>query len=127
MYTEDPFDRYLAFWNSIEVVAGKYHVKNEKTDLGSKNQIWDCFERLWGPCGQWPTMADQSSWIADHYKMRKDIAHGVAAVTAREVEAVLREIEPVKEVAHRFLAGWREEQLHPNIPAELLEKFGRFG
>ena len=31
LYTEDSFDKFLAFWNSIEVTASKYHTKDEKT------------------------------------------------------------------------------------------------
>ena len=48
LYTEDPFDKFLALWNSINVVAAKYHTPNGRTQSGIINQIWNCFETLWG-------------------------------------------------------------------------------
>lgn len=38
-YTDDPFDKFLAFWNSIEITATKYHTPTPQTQNGSKNQI----------------------------------------------------------------------------------------
>lgn len=33
-YTEDPFDRFLAFWNSIEIVAAQYHPRTDSRRAG---------------------------------------------------------------------------------------------
>jgi hypothetical protein len=44
LYTEDPFDKYLAFWNAIEIVASKYYryipgIDIDRAKKGAKNQI----------------------------------------------------------------------------------------
>jgi len=128
LYTEDPFDSFLAFWNSIEVVATKYHPGTDKTDLGSKEQIKACFTSLWGPdCAGWPFIQGDEAWVRDNYECRKNIVHGIAAVTAKEIDSVFVRIDPVKQVAHAFLAGWRDRQLDPSVPTELQEKFGQLG
>src|SRR5690554_6301933 len=53
LYTEDPFDKFLAFWNSISVIADGYANDNERTRQGIINKIWDCFTTLWGNCSDW--------------------------------------------------------------------------
>jgi hypothetical protein len=45
LYTEDPFDKFLAFWNAIEIVAAYYQsefvpsIDRERAKKGSKSQI----------------------------------------------------------------------------------------
>jgi hypothetical protein len=124
MTTEDPIDSFLAFWNSIEIVASKYHQPSKKTKSGTKNQIWDCFLRLWGPCEEWPIISGDENWIDVNNNVRVQIAHGIAAVDIEQIEVVLYSLETIKAVAHTFLIGWRERQLNPEIPPELDEKFG---
>jgi hypothetical protein len=70
LYTEDPFDRFLAFWIAIELVAAAYYqaefvpsIDQERAKNGSKNQIWACFKAVWGPCQQWPNIAGEDKWI----------------------------------------------------------------
>ena len=71
LYTEDPFDKFLAFWNSIEIVAGKYHPPiPEGRPTGSKSQIWQCFKAIWGECEGWPTISGDTDWIDDNYEIR---------------------------------------------------------
>ncbi len=124
LYTEDPFDRFLAYWNSIEVVAGKYHVSNEETKKGSKNQILDCFTRLWGDPSSWPVVQGDRNWISANYNTRKDIAHGLAAVTVHDIETVFSKINSLKQVAYAFLKEWQEKQLRQIVPPDLRERFG---
>ena len=53
--TEDPLDKFLAYWNSIEIVTSKYHPPiPPNRPNGSKSQIWESFKLRWGECNQWP-------------------------------------------------------------------------
>lgn len=54
LYTNDPIDKFFAFWNSISIVGQKYFRPGEgTTGKGSINQICDCFEQLWGTNENW--------------------------------------------------------------------------
>jgi hypothetical protein len=124
MTTEDPIDSFLAFWNAIEIVAGKYHKPDKRTKQGIKNQIWECFIRLWGQCESWPIIPGNTEWIDENYHTRIQIAHGVAAVDIEQVERVMFKLETIQKVAHIFLIDWREAYIDPTMSPELAEKFG---
>lgn len=111
LYTEDPFDKFLAFWNSIEITASKYHTEDEKTSKGSKNQIWQCFGTLWGECKDWPVIRGDNEWINSNYNLRKDIAHGLTPVTVNSVEGILVKVKDIEEVAHIFLEHWKKNKI----------------
>ena len=111
LYSEDPFDKFLSLWNSIEVTASKYHIKNSQTQKGVKNQIWQCFVTLWGECKNWPIIPGNNKWIDQNYKIRKNIAHGVAPVTVKSIEEIVAQLETLEEVAHGFLSDWKSKQL----------------
>jgi len=109
--SQDPFDKFLALWISIEITASKYHTKDSKTKRGIKNQIWQCFVTLWGECEDWPIIPGDKKWIENSYKIRKDIAHGLAPVTVQSIEEIISQIETLEEVAHCFLSDWKNKQL----------------
>jgi hypothetical protein len=123
LHTEDPFDKFLAFWNSVEIVAKKYYHKTEE-ETKTKDQVKQCFETLWGTCDQWPIITDDKNWIKENYKTRVDIAHGVAPINIEEVEIILAKLDIIKQVAYTFLTGWKKKQLNPEIPPELERLFG---
>lgn len=126
LYSEDPFDKFLALWNSIEVTASKYHTKNSQAKKGVKNQIWQCFVTLWGECKDWPIIAGDNKWIDNNYEIRKDIAHGLAPVTVKSIEKIIAQIETLEEVAHAFLSNWKSEQLPmDNHLSSLLAHIGK--
>jgi pSer/pThr/pTyr-binding forkhead associated (FHA) protein len=113
LYTDDPFDRFLAFWNSIEIVAARYYrhvpgIDLERGRRGVKNQIWACFIHLWGPCKHWPIIMGKDKWIDESYEIRKSIAHGAGCVSVEEVAAVAGRNDVLRQVAHRFLRDWRK-------------------
>lgn len=113
LYTQDPFDKFLAFWNSVSVVAGKYHNKNERTDKGIINQIWDCFITLWGDdIRQWENIDGNSKWIDENNDIRNNIAHGLIPVEVDYVETVISKLRSVQNVSYRFLTQWAGRQLH---------------
>lgn len=130
--TDDPLDRFLAFWNAIEIVASKYFhyvpsIDQERAKKGSKNQVWACFEALWGPCERWPVIPGQAKWIDDSYSVRLDVAHGVAFIDVIKVAEVSERLPAIEEVCYRFLHGWRERFLemdrHP--PRESVSAAGQ--
>ena len=66
MYSDDALDSFLAYWNAIEIVATKYHPENEEAKKGSKSQIWECFNLIWGECAGWPNIPGQIHWIDEN-------------------------------------------------------------
>jgi hypothetical protein len=114
--TEDPLDRFLAFWNAIEIVASKYFhyvlsIDQERAKKGSKNQVWACFEALWGPCGDWPVITGQDNWIDESYAVRLDVAHGMTFINIHKVGEVAERLPMIEDICYQFLNGWRERFL----------------
>jgi hypothetical protein len=106
LYTEDPFDKFLAYWNSICVVADGYCNDNERTRLGTINRIWDCFITLWGQCPNWEYIDGNDRWVNDNNEVRNKIAHGGVTVDIQYVENVINQLETVQNVAYKFLTQW---------------------
>ena len=69
--TEDPLDRFMAFWLSLEIVAGKYHPDVPEAAKGSKSQLWECFKSIWGDIGGWPLIPGNSRWIRRELRAEK--------------------------------------------------------
>jgi hypothetical protein len=125
LITENPLDKFLAYWNSIEIVASKYHPPiPQGRSTGSKSTIWESFKLIWGECEYWPIILGDKQWIDANYDLRVSIAHGTGPVDINQVEIVLGKLETIGKVAHAFLTKWRGEQLNPKLPPELLNKFG---
>jgi hypothetical protein len=128
---DDPLDKFLAFWNGIEIVASRYFryvpaVDQERAEKGSKSQVWECFKALWGPCQDWPVIAGLTTWIDDSYSVRIDVAHGRAFVDVHKLADVANRLPAIERVCYRFLRGWRDQFLdmdrHP--PSESLTDSG---
>jgi hypothetical protein len=123
LYTEDPFDKFLAFYNSIETLCSKYNPNpGACNNRGSKCHIWETFKNIWGECPNWPIIPNQTDWIDNNYETRKDIAHGIASIDINVVENVFAKIETIKRVAHRLIIDWKENRLAPNITDEIQAK-----
>lgn len=122
--SDDPFDKFLAFWNSIEVVAGKYHTSNKKTDKGIKNQIWQCFKELWGECDDWKIIGGQTDWIDNAYQDRINVAHGIITIDVASIDEITKKLNVIEKLANIFLIDWRQKKLKPesNLTPELREK-----
>lgn len=125
LYTEDPFDKFLAFFNSIEILCNKYNPNRAPcTNRGpnTKCNIWETFKYVWGNCPEWPIISNQTTWIDDNYKIRTDIAHGIASIDINVVENVINKLDTIKKVAHRLISDWKENRLHPKVTADIQEK-----
>ena len=100
-------------WNSINVVAAKYHTPNERTRAGIINQIWNCFETLWGvDTNNWANINGDNRWINDNNDIRNIIAHGAIPVEIEYVENVITRLDAVQKVANKFLIDWADSQLY---------------
>ena len=108
LYTEDPFDKFLAFWNSISVVADGYCNDNDRTRQGIINKIWDCFVTLWGDCSNWEYINGNDRWVNDNNEIRNKIAHGGVTVDIQYVENVISQLETVQNIAYKFLTQWAD-------------------
>ena len=108
LYTDDPFDKFLAFWNSISVVADGYCNDNHRTRQGIINKIWDCFVTLWGECDKWEYINGNDRWVNDNNEIRIKIAHGGVTVDIQYVENVINQLENVQNVAYKFLTQWAD-------------------
>lgn len=114
--TYDPFDKFLAFWNSIEIVAAKYYryvptIDKERAKTGSKSQVWECFKALWGPCDQWPVIQGEKDWIDRSHAVRVGIAHGTEPIDIHKVAEVGERLPAIQELSYRFLIDWRDRFL----------------
>ncbi len=119
LHTDDPFDKFLAFWLVIEIVAGKYHPPiPQGRPTGCISQIWESFKALWGECEVWPIISGESTWIDNNYEMRKNIAHGTQPINIDTIKAVTQKNYVIEKVAYKFLVEWREQKLNPQVLPE---------
>jgi hypothetical protein len=119
LYTEDPFDKFLAFWNSVEIVTGKYHPQIPiGRARGSISQIWESFKSIWGECDNWPIIPGETNWIKVNHGVRTTIAHGIEPVDIERVKDVVTKIDILQSVAHKFLIDWRQQKLQSEITTE---------
>jgi hypothetical protein len=118
LYTDDPFDKFLAFWNSICVVASGYHTPDERTTQGIINQIWNCFITLWGQHpNSWPVINGDANWVNDNNGIRNDIAHGLITIEINHITNVLDRLNTVQDVAYNFITQWSRDRL--NYPLDI--------
>ena len=102
--SQDPFDKYLAFWNSIETTASKYNKnKDACKGKGSKCHIWECFKYLWGECDEWELIGGQIKWIDECSDIRNNVAHGTIPIDISSIEGILTKLPEVESVANKFL------------------------
>ncbi len=122
-YSQDPFDKFLAYWNSIETVASKYNPsKPECKGKGSICHIWESFKAVWGDCDHWEFINGQTKWIDTCNKHRKNIAHGIIPIEVDFVEKVVDRLDELENVAHKFLNDWRITQLNPVVTSEIEQR-----
>ena len=109
LITENPLDRFFAFWLALEIVTEKYHPNVPNAPIGSKSNMWESFKSLWGEVREWPVIGGQDDWIDLNHQLRVEIAHGTAAADVEAVERAAARAETIREVAHRFLTEWARD------------------
>ncbi len=119
--TENIFDKFLAFWNSIEIIASKYHPDTERARNGSKSQIWECFKEIWGEISEWPIITNDNKWIDDNHEIRNSIAHGSNSLTITDIENIDSKIATIKEISYKFIYDWKDKlSIHENNNSEIV-------
>lgn len=119
-YSQDPFDKFLAYWNSIETVTSKYNPnKSSCQGKGTICHIWECFKSIWGECDTWEFIAGQKRWIDECNEIRKNIAHGIIPIEIESVSIILEKLPELEKVSSKFLSDWRKLRLNPTITPEI--------
>lgn len=122
-YSQDPYDKFLAFWNSIEIVAAKYNPNRANCKgKGTICHIWECFIKLWGKIEEWEFIEGQTKWIDEGNDLRVAIAHGTEPIEIDSLNRILIKLPEVENVAHKFLIEWLDKELKPEITEDLIKK-----
>jgi hypothetical protein len=104
---------FLGLWNSIEIAAARFCQKNDKTDKGSKNQIFQLLTDYLPKSGiQFfkPNTEELDEWITKNYDMRLQIAHGLGSTDLsifRNSEVMIPKLRSVSTALLRVLADAR--------------------
>lgn len=111
--SEDPIDKLIAWWSSIEAVGSKLARKTPKTRKGAINQVCDCFDQLWDNVGQWRVIPNNAALVDRFHELRNGIAHGFMAVDIENVREVAGFLPTLRELAHTFLTDWADGGASP--------------
>ncbi|OQW98917.1 MAG: hypothetical protein BWK74_03505 [Desulfobacteraceae bacterium A6] len=118
--TNDPLDRFLAFWIAIETVACKYNPKKDACkNKGSICHIWESFKHVWGECENWPLISGITDWIDTNNEKRVKVAHGTIATDIESVSDITSSLDEVEAISRKFLMDWRA-QLPANVDPQLM-------
>lgn len=112
--SEDPIDKFLAFWSSIEGVGAAYARKTKRTKLGAVNQVCDCLDQLWENVADWKVIPNEASCINDFYKTRSGIAHGYISVDVETVRRISHDLHMIQSLATAFLSDWERKIINDN-------------
>lgn len=105
--SEDPIDKFIAFWGSLEGFGSESHRRNEATARGSINQICDCFDQVWGNVIHWKIIPNEANKINRFGEIRNGIAHGFVPVTIETIREINRELPIIQELSYQFLNDWQ--------------------
>lgn len=108
MVSEDPIDKFLAFWSSMEGFGSESARRNERTRRGAINQICDCFDQLWGGVDNWKVIPGRADWMNTFHNTRNGIAHGFIAIEPDVLRDIGEKLPSLQGLAHQFLADWEE-------------------
>ncbi len=104
--SEDPIDKLIAWWSSIEGVGSKFARKTPRTQVGAINQVCDCFDQLWNNVGRWRVIPNEAVWVNRLHDARNAIAHGFIPVDIENVREIAAYLPKLRELAHAFLSDW---------------------
>lgn len=105
--SEDPIDKFIAFWCSLEGFGSESHRRNETTSRGSINQICDCFDQVWGSVDRWKVIPGDAEKINEFGQIRNGISHGFMPVSIETIREINVKLPVIKELAYQFLNDWQ--------------------
>lgn len=97
--SQNTFDKFLAFWNVIEILGKQFHTETDRTASGVKNQIYQCFTDYFGGIEGWDL---PERWIDEMYEKRNEIVHGGEDTTIEAINAI-SELIPLLEQTSKKL------------------------
>jgi len=98
--SNNTLDRFLAYWNAIEITATKYHTETERTHNGTINMVYQCFLDYFGESSSWGL---PSRWINYMHEKRSRIAHGAEETTAEVINAVTELIPTLESISRKLI------------------------
>lgn len=111
--SEDPIDKFLAFWSSLEGVSAKFARANGRTRQGAINQICDCFNQLWNNVEYWHVIPNDAQWVNRFHERRNGISHGFITVNVETIQEIASELPKLQELAFAFLTDWQDHGPNP--------------
>lgn len=100
--SQNTLDKFLAFWNVIEILGKEYHVQTERT-LGenkTKNKIYQCFVDYFGDINEWDL---PEKWIDDMYVKRNELVHGGEDTTIEAINNVSILISTLEQTSNKLI------------------------
>lgn len=100
--SQNTLDKFLAFWNVIEILGKKYHVETERTkgENKTKNKIYQCFEDYFGNISEWEL---PENWIDDMYLKRNELVHGGEDTTIESINNVSILIPILEQTSNKLI------------------------
>ena len=113
LISEDPIDKLIAYWVSLETVGAKHARKTERTQKGAINQVCDCFDQLWGAIESWKVIPNEVKWVNTFHEVRNAVAHGGRPVNVETIREISHYLPKLRELAHTFLTDWEQRGRNP--------------
>ncbi|SFF07175.1 hypothetical protein SAMN05428981_11443 [Bacillus sp. OV194] len=98
--SQNTFDKFLAYWNVIEIIGKQYHSETERTTSGVKNQIYQCFTEYFGGIEGWDL---PEKWIDKMYGKRNEIVHGGEDTTIEAINATSELIPLLEQTSKKLI------------------------
>lgn len=105
--SQDPIDKFIAFWCSLEGFGSESARRNERTALGSVNQICDCFSQVWGNVENWKVIPNSAQTINEFGSIRNGISHGFTPVTIETIRNISQKLPVIQRLSYVFLNDWQ--------------------
>jgi hypothetical protein len=106
--SEDPIDKFIAFWCSLEGFGSVSARRNERTARGSINQICDCFNQVWGDVEDWKVIPNSANMLNELGELRNGISHGFMPVTIETIRDINEKLPVIQRLSYEFLKDWQE-------------------
>lgn len=98
--SQNTLDKFLAFWNVIEITGKEYHTETDRTNSGTKNKIYQCFIDRFGPIEEWEL---PDNWIDEMYDKRNEIVHGGSDTTVEAINVVSEHIALLEQWSRKVI------------------------
>lgn len=82
-------DRFTSYWTCIEILSAEYHTPTDRTRLGMKNQIYQCYIDY----------LDESyviDWLDNANELRNNILHGGVEITYDKIIEISNDSNIIK-------------------------------